>query len=114
MVSLGNAAMPPISTSVMNGIQPQMSAITQTAKARVGSDSHATSANGGKMSPKNASNNPNSGLNMKRKDTPTNAGLIENGRISSVRTVNRRRPPGASSKAIPSASNVVSPTVNTV
>ena len=36
------------------------------------------------------------------------------GRMSRVRTVNRSRPPGASSRATASASPVVKPTVSTV
>ena len=51
---------------------------------------------------------------MNRKETPISAGLMENGKIKSVLTVTRRRPPGASNSAKPSAIAVVKPTVKTV
>ncbi len=114
MVSRGILARPPISTSVRNGIHPQTSAITHTEKARVGLASQLTSASGGINTPKKASNNPNSGLNMKRNETPINAGLIAKGKINKVCTPDRRRPPGTSNIASPSASKVVRPTVTTV
>ena len=110
----GTAARPPMSTRVMKGTQPQTSAMTQTANASTGSESQPMSASGGRRMPKNASNRPNSGLNMKRNETPTRAGLMAKGRMSRVRTVNRSRPPGARSRATPRASRVVRPTVSTV
>ena len=114
MESAGTAASPPMSTRVMNGTQPQTSAMTHTANASTGSESQPMSASGGSTMPKNASKRPNSGLNMNRKETPTSAGLMAKGRMSRVRTVSLSRPPGASSRATPSASTVVKPTVSTV
>ena len=85
----------------MKGTQPHTSAMTHTANASAGSDSQPMSASGGRRMPKKASKRPNSGLNMKRNDTPTRAGLMAKGRMRRVRTVNRSRPPGASSRATP-------------
>jgi len=114
MVSRGSEVKPPMSTMARNGIQPHTSANTHTVNANAGLDNHDTSANGGNSTPKNASNKPNSGLNINRNDTPTNAGLIANGNTNNARAVTRSRPPGANNNAMPSAQTTDNATVATV
>ena len=97
----------------MNGVQAQTSAMTMAEKANAGVDSQLMPASGGISVPNRAANRPNSGLNRNRHDTPTSAGLMAKGRISSVCTERRNSPPLTSSNASPSASAVVSTTLNT-
>ncbi len=96
----------------MNGVQAQTSAITMAEKASAGVDSQLIPASGGISVPNSAANRPNSGLNRKRHEMPTSAGLMANGRISSVCTARRSSPPRTSSSARPRASTVVKATLS--